>query len=151
MSVNKVILVGNLGNDPEVRYTANGLCVANVSVATSEVSKDKTTGEKKTTTEWHKVVFFGNLAEIVNKWLKKGSTIYVEGCLKTDKYQDQQGNDRYTTKIIASTMTMLSSKSENIARNEQQAMPSSLNENVYSSLPKPAIVADGFNDNDIPF
>jgi single-strand DNA-binding protein len=109
MSVNKVILVGNLGADPEVRYTANGDAICTLSIATSETRKDKQSGEKKTITEWHRVVMFGELAEISNKWLKKGSQIYIEGKLRTRKWQDQQGNDRYTTEIVSDVMRMLGS------------------------------------------
>ncbi len=105
--VNKVILVGNLGKDPEVRYMPNGGAVANVTVATSEQWKDKQTGEQKERTEWHNVVFYQRLAEIVGEYLKKGSQIYVEGSLRTRKWQDKNGNDRYTTEIIASEMQML--------------------------------------------
>lgn len=105
--VNKVILVGNLGKDPEVRYMPNGGAVANVTVATSEQWKDKQTGEQKERTEWHNVVFYQRLAEIVGEYLKKGSQIYVEGSLRTRKWQDKSGNDRYTTEIIASEMQML--------------------------------------------
>ncbi|MFA7593113.1 MAG: single-stranded DNA-binding protein [Thiohalobacteraceae bacterium] len=105
--VNKVILVGNLGKDPEVRYMPNGGAVANVAVATSEQWKDKQTGEQKERTEWHNVVFYQRLAEIVGEYLKKGSQIYVEGSLRTRKWQDKSGNDRYTTEIIASEMQML--------------------------------------------
>ena len=105
--VNKVILVGNLGKDPEVRYMPNGGAVANVAVATSEQWKDKQTGEQKERTEWHNVVFYQRLAEIVGEYLKKGSQIYIEGSLRTRKWQDKSGNDRYTTEIIASEMQML--------------------------------------------
>lgn len=109
--VNKVILVGNLGKDPEVRYMPNGGAVANVTVATSEQWKDKQTGEQKERTEWHNVVFYQRLAEIVGEYLKKGSQIYVEGSLRTRKWQDKNGNDRYTTEIIASEMQMLGGRS----------------------------------------
>lgn len=105
--VNKVIIVGNLGRDPEVRYTPNGSAVANVTIATSEQWKDKQSGENKDKTEWHRVVFFNRLAEIVSEYLKKGSQIYIEGSLRTNKWQDQSGNDRYTTEIIAREMQML--------------------------------------------
>lgn len=105
--INKVILVGNLGNDPDVRYTQSGAAVANVSIATSESWKDKTTGEQQDRTEWHRVVFFGRLAEIVSEYLKKGSQIYVEGRLQTRKWQDKEGIDRYTTEIVANEMQML--------------------------------------------
>ncbi|MDH3282714.1 MAG: single-stranded DNA-binding protein, partial [Gammaproteobacteria bacterium] len=100
-------LVGHLGRDPEVRYSANGAAIANVSVATSESWKDKQSGETQERTEWHRVVFFGRLAEIVAEYLKKGSQVYVEGRLQTRKWQDQSGNDRYTTEIVASDMQML--------------------------------------------
>jgi single-strand DNA-binding protein len=107
--INKVIIVGHLGQDPEVKYMPSGSAVANVSIATTESWKDKTTGEKQDRTEWHRVVFFARLAEIVGEYLKKGSQVYVEGRLQTDKYTDKQGVERYTTKIIASEMQMLGS------------------------------------------
>ena len=110
--VNKVILVGNLGKDPEVRYMPNGDAVANATLATSESWKDKTTGEQQERTEWHNVVFYKRLAEVVGEYLKKGSQIYVEGSIRTRKWQDKEtGKDRYTTEIIASEMQMLGSKS----------------------------------------
>jgi single-strand DNA-binding protein len=105
--VNKVILIGNLGKDPEVRYTANSNAVANVTIATSEQWKDKQSGQTQERTEWHNVVFYSRLAEIVGEYLKKGSQIYVEGSLRTRKWQDKEGRDRYTTEIIASEMQML--------------------------------------------
>lgn len=109
--LNKVTLIGRLGADPEVRYTANGDAVANISLATNFKWKDKLTGEKKETTEWHRVVFFNRLAEIAGEYLKKGAQVYVEGRLKTNKWQDAQGHDRYTTEIIATEMKMLDSRS----------------------------------------
>jgi len=105
--VNKVILIGNLGGDPEVKYTAGGSAVTNVTIATSENWKDKTTGENQERTEWHRVVFFGKLAEIAGEYLKKGSQVYVEGRLQTRKWQDKEGQDRYTTEIVANEMQML--------------------------------------------
>jgi len=105
--VNKVILVGNLGKDPEVRYTSSGSAVANVTIATSEQWKDKQSGQTQERTEWHNVVFYNRLAEIVGEYLKKGSQIYVEGSLRTRKWQDKEGKDRYTTEIIANEMQML--------------------------------------------
>ena len=108
--VNKVILVGNCGKDPETRYMPSGGAVTNISVATSESWKDKQTGETKERTEWHRVVFFGRLAEIVGEYLKKGSQIYIEGSLRTNKWQDKSGNDRYTTEIVADEMQMLDSR-----------------------------------------
>jgi single-strand DNA-binding protein len=105
--VNKVILVGNLGADPEVKYMASGDAVANIRIATSESWKDKNTGEQKEQTEWHNVVFYRKLAEIVGEYLKKGRQVYVEGRLRTRKWQDKDGHDRYTTEIIADEMQML--------------------------------------------
>ena len=115
-SVNKVILVGNLGQDPELRYAANGDAICNISVATTDSWKDKTTGEKKEQTEWHRVSFFGKLAEIAGQYLNKGSAVYIEGSLRTRKWQDKQGQDRYTTEIKADTMQMLGGRE----RGEQQ-------------------------------
>ena len=111
-SVNKVILVGNLGADPEVRYMSNGEAVANVRLATTESWKDKNSGEKREVTEWHRVVFYRKLAEIVGQYLKKGSSVYIEGRIRTRKWQDKDGQDRYTTEIVASDLTMLGSKSD---------------------------------------
>jgi single-strand DNA-binding protein len=109
--VNKVILVGNLGRDPEVRYLPSGGAVANVTIATSEAWRDKTTGQQQEQTEWHRVVFYGKLAEIAGEYLKKGSKVYVEGSLHTRKWQDKQtGQDRYSTEIKANTMQMLDSR-----------------------------------------
>jgi single-strand DNA-binding protein len=105
--VNKVILVGNLGRDPEVRYTPSGSAVANVTIATSDQWKDKQTGEQQERTEWHRVVFFNRLAEVVAEYVKKGQQIYVEGRIQTRKWQDQSGQDRYTTEIVANEMQML--------------------------------------------
>jgi single-strand DNA-binding protein len=109
--VNKVILVGNLGNDPETRAMPSGSTVTNLSVATSESWKDKQTGEQKDRTEWHRVAMFGRLAEIAAEYLRKGSQVYIEGKLRTRKWQDQQGNDRYSTEIIADQMQMLGGRS----------------------------------------
>ncbi|PRG95651.1 single-stranded DNA-binding protein [Burkholderia gladioli] len=106
-SVNKVILVGNLGADPEVRYLPSGDAVANIRLATTDRYKDKATNEFKEVTEWHRVAFFGRLAEIVNEYLKKGSAVYIEGRLRTRKWQGQDGQDRYSTEIVADQMQML--------------------------------------------
>ena len=108
-SVNKVIIVGNLGRDPETRYKPEGAAITNVSVATTDTWKDKQSGEKKEATEWHRVVFFGRLAEIAGEYLKKGSQVYVEGRLRTRKWQDKEGKDRYSTEIVAHTTQMLGS------------------------------------------
>ncbi len=105
--INKVILVGNLGNDPDVKYTQSGAAVTTISVATSESWKDKQTGQMQDRTEWHRVKFFGKLAEIAGEYLRKGSQVYVEGSLRTDKYTDKNGIERYTTDIIANEMQML--------------------------------------------
>jgi len=105
--INKVILVGNLGQDPEVRYTANGAAVANISVATTEQWTDRQSGQKQERTEWHRIVMFGRLGEIAGEYLRKGSQVYIEGKLQTRKWQDQNGQDRYTTEIVANEMQML--------------------------------------------
>ncbi|MEO1924951.1 MAG: single-stranded DNA-binding protein [Gammaproteobacteria bacterium] len=151
--VNKVILVGNLGNDPDMRYTAGGAAVANISIATAESWKDKNTGEQQERTEWHRVVFFGRLAEIVGEYLRKGSQIYVEGRLQTRKWTNKEGHDQYTTEIVANEMQMLggrasggsanydSAPQQNSAPAPQQAAP------APSNSPAPA---DDFDD-DIPF
>jgi single-strand DNA-binding protein len=115
-TVNKVILVGHLGKDPEMRYTPAGLAIANITLATNEFSKDKQTGQQQERTEWHRIVFFERLAEIVGQYLRKGSLIYVEGRLQTRKWQDQQsGADRWTTEIVANVMQMLGGKGESTA------------------------------------
>lgn len=108
-SINKVIIVGNLGRDPEIRYMSNGDAIANIAVATSYKSKDRQTGEQKESTEWHRISFFGRLAEIVGQYLNKGSSIYVEGRLQTRRYTDKEGIERYATDIIAENMQMLGS------------------------------------------
>jgi len=109
-SVNKVIIVGNLGRDPETRYNPEGGAITNISVATTDTWKDKTSGEKQERTEWHRVVFFSRLAEIAGEYLKKGSQVYVEGSLRTRKWQDKEGKERYTTEIVADRMQMLGSR-----------------------------------------
>ena len=108
--INKVILIGNVGADPEVRYATNGNAITTISIATSESWKDKTSGEMQERTEWHRVVFFNRLAEIAGEYLKKGSKVYAEGSLRTRKWQDQSGADRYTTEIVANSMQMLDSR-----------------------------------------
>jgi single-strand DNA-binding protein len=110
--INKVILVGHLGRDPEVRYTANGNAMANLSLATTEQWKDKTTGERQDKTEWHRIVMFSRLAEIAGEYLKKGSQVYIEGKLQTRKWQDKDGQDRYTTEIVANEMQMLGGRGD---------------------------------------
>jgi single-strand DNA-binding protein len=110
-SVNKVILVGNLGRDPETRYMPDGTALTNVSVATTFAWNDKASGDKKEETEWHRITFRGRLAEVAGEYLKKGSQVYVEGRLRTRKWQDKEGQDRYTTEIVAERMQMLGSRS----------------------------------------
>lgn len=142
--VNKVILIGNLGRDPEVRYTSNGLPVATVTLATSEVWKDKQSGENQERTEWHRIVFFQRLAEIAGEYLRKGSKIFVEGRLQTRKWQDKNGQDRYTTEIIGDNMQMLDSKGGGI-----NDIPSTTTKPATTSATtEPAL--DNFDD-DVPF
>ena len=147
--INKVILIGNLGNDPDVRYTAGGAAVANISIATTESWRDKATGEQQDRTEWHRVVFFGRLAEIVSEYLRKGSQIYVEGRLQTRKWQDKEGNDRYTTEIVANEMQMLGGRGGSSADFNQ---PSSNSAPPSSDEPASGGRSDSdFVDDDIPF
>lgn len=113
-SINKVMLIGNLGRDPEIRYGADGSAITNITVATTDTWKDKG-GDKQERTEWHRVVFFNRLAEIAGEYLKKGSSVYVEGRLQTRKWQDKEGNERYTTEIVANEMKMLGSRSSGTA------------------------------------
>ncbi|MCP4597772.1 single-stranded DNA-binding protein [Neptuniibacter sp.] len=122
--VNKVILVGNLGGDPEVRYMPNGNAVTNITLATSDSWKDKETGQPQERTEWHRVVFFGRLAEVVGEYLRKGSQVYIEGALRTRKWQDQSGNDRYTTEVVVDMngqMQMLGGRGDSNNQQPQQA------------------------------
>ncbi|MBF8269957.1 MAG: single-stranded DNA-binding protein [Gammaproteobacteria bacterium] len=146
--INKVILIGNLGNDPEVRYTASGAAVANVNIATSESWKDKETGEQQDRTEWHRIVFFGRLAEIVAEYLKKGSQIYVEGRLQTRKWQDKEGHDRYTTEIVAGEMQMLGGRGGGAGAGQSAPPPSS---EARAPAGKTASADSDFVDDDIPF
>ena len=142
--VNKVIIVGNLGNEPESRALPSGGTVTNITVATSETWKDKNTGEKKEKTEWHRIVFFNRLAEIAGEYLKKGSKVYIEGSLQTRKWQDQSGVDRYTTEIKASTMQMLDS------RGSDESKPAQGNSNFASAPAQQSAPVDDF-DEDILF
>ncbi len=139
--INKVILIGNLGKDPEVRYMANGGAVCNVTLATTESWKDKQSGEQKDKTEWHNIVFYRRLAEIAGEYLRKGSQIYVEGKLQTRKWQDKNGNDRYTTEIIANEMQMLGSRGGGSADFSAER----------SASQAPAAAATDDFDDDIPF
>jgi single-strand DNA-binding protein len=148
--INKVILVGNLGNDPEVRATANGSRIANISVATSESWTDKSTGQRQERTEWHRVVFFSRLAEIVEQYLTKGSKVYVEGSLRTRKWQDQNGQDRYTTEIVASEMQMLDSRGGAEAGGGQSFKSTAPMDPPAAKQPAAAGADINFDD-DIPF
>ena len=158
-SVNKVILIGNLGRDPETRYTADGAAVTNITIATSDRWKDKATGEMKEATEWHKVAFFGRLAEIAGEYLKKGRPVYVEGKLRTRKWQDKEGQDRYTTEVIADNMQMLGSRegmggaaggdfdaAEDTRAPSRSSAPSSGSRSASKQAPSVAEM-----DDDIPF
>ena len=153
--VNKVILVGNLGNDPDIRYTAGGAAVANISLATTDSWKDKESGEQQDRTEWHRIVFFGRLAEIVGEYLRKGSQVYVEGRLQTRKWQDKSGNDRYTTEIVANEMQMLGGRggSGGGMGNNDQAPPPMSESSPGSGSGSGSAPAAGndFVDDDIPF
>ncbi len=153
-SVNKVIIVGNLGRDPEVRYSPDGAAICNVSLATTSQWKDKSTGDKREETEWHRVVFYNRLAEIAGEFLTKGRSVYVEGRLKTRKWTDKQGVERYTTEIVADQMQMLGGRSEG-----GSGQPSTSSEGDYQAAregraqPKQAAPAGNLADmdDDIPF
>tara|TARA_Y100001936_G_scaffold200619_1_gene202505 strand:+ start:14737 stop:15204 length:468 start_codon:yes stop_codon:yes gene_type:complete len=153
-SINKVILIGNLGKDPEIRYMPNGEAVTNITLATSETWKDKT-GEKKEKTEWHRITFYRKLAEIVGEYLKKGNSVYVEGRLETRKWTDKAGTDRYTTEIIANEMRMLGNRPggsgyEGENKNNKATPPKETTTNSNSSTNN---TSSGFGDmdDDIPF
>lgn len=139
--INKVIIVGNLGNDPETRYTASGTAITSLSIATSEQWTDKQSGEKQERTEWHRVKLFGKLAEIAGEYLKKGRQVYIEGSLRTDKYTDKAGVEKYSTDIIASEMQMLGGQGE--------AKPESSAPRQQRQAPAPA--GDFDDDSNIPF
>lgn len=145
-SVNKVIILGHVGKDPEMRYTSSGDAVCNLTVATSETWKDKATGEKKEATEWHRVSFFGRLAEVAGEYLKKGTQVYIEGSIHTRKWTDKDGQDRYTTEIRGGEMKMLGKKEGSSDSREQQ------HRQAPSQQPKPKPRGD-FDDlgDDIPF
>jgi len=151
--VNKVILVGNLGKDPEVRYMPSGGAVANITIATSENWKDKQSGERQERTEWHNVVFFNRLAEIAGEYLRKGSKVYVEGSLRTRKWQDKNtGMDRYTTEIVASEMQMLDSRGgDGGGFSGGQPAAASQQQRSAPAAAQPATAADVPFDDDIPF
>ena len=143
--INKAIVVGNLGRDPEVRYSANGNAIANVTIATTDSWKDRQSGERQEKTEWHRVVFFGRLEEIAGEYLKKGSQVYVEGRLQTRKWEDRDGNERYTTEIVAADMQMLGDRGGGGGGDTQGVSAPDFNET------SPASSTSGDFDDDIPF
>ncbi len=154
-SVNKVILVGNLGRDPEVRYTQSGDPVAQMAVATTDSWKDRNSGEIRENTEWHRIVMFRGLAKVAENWLKKGSQVYIEGRLQTRKWQDQSGQDRYTTEVVANEMLMLGSRGGGGDSSGPDEYPSRSPSPPLSDMPKkgndqPPGAYDDFDD-DIPF
>ncbi len=148
--INKVILIGNLGNDPDMKYTASGAAVANITVATSESWNDKQTGEKVEKTEWHRVVFFKRLAEIVGEYLRKGSKVYIEGKLQTRKWQDNEGKDRWTTEIVGHEMQMLGDRNAggNTGGNAGGSTESKPSESGFRDKKQ---AENDFADDDIPF
>lgn len=146
--INKAIIVGNLGNDPETRYMPSGGAVTNISVATSEQWKDKQSGEQKERTEWHRIVMFNRLAEIAAEYLRKGSQVYIEGTIRTRKWQGQDGQDRYTTEIIANEMQMLGGRGGGGSAPYSGSRGSQGSQNSGASQPTPP--DDDFDD-DIPF
>ena len=148
--INKVILVGNLGADPETRYMPSGSAVTNLSVATSESWKDKQTGEQKERTEWHKVAMFNRLAEIAAEYLRKGSQVYIEGKLRTRKWQDRDGNDRWTTEIVADEMQMLGGRGGAAPMGSGQGMGQGSGQDSGPPSAPPQTGPDDFDD-DIPF
>ena len=157
-SVNKVILIGNLGKDPEVRYAPSGSAICNVTIATSRQWKDKTSGEKQEETEWHRVVFFDRLAEIAGEYLKKGRPVYVEGRLKTRKWTDKEGVERYSTEIVADDMKLLGSREgaggdDAAGGGGQRSAPAPRPAAGRPATSAPAKSSTGFDDmdDDIPF
>lgn len=147
-SVNKVIIVGNLGRDPEVRYNTAGEAMASISVATTDTWRDKSTGEKKENTEWHRITFFGKLAEIVQQYLTKGSQVYVEGSLRTRKYTDKDGVEKYATEIRADNMQMLGGRGDGGQQPQRQQAPQQ--QRPPQRQQKPAANFSDMDD-DIPF
>ena len=146
--VNRVIILGNLGAEPETRHLPSGGAVTNVRIATSETWKDKNTGEKKEQTEWHRVIFFNRLAEIAGEYLRKGSKVYIEGALRTRKWQDKEGRDQYTTEIVAKEMQLLDSRQQDSAPRQERAP-------APQRSPEPASNAgagfEDWDDDQIPF
>ena len=159
--INKVILIGNLGQNPELRYLPNGSAVANLNIATSDTWKDKQTGEQKERTEWHRVVIFGKLAEIAGQYLKKGSQVYIEGSLQTRKWQDQSGQDRYTTEVVVNiggVLQMLGSRNNETTAELPPSSPTSNNTKPPASKQELPVAENAMMgepvidfDDDIPF
>jgi len=149
-SINKVILIGNLGKDPEVRHLESGVAVCNFSIATGETYKDKNSGEKVTHTEWHNIVLWRGLAEVAEKYLKKGAKIYIEGKLRTRSWQDQEGNTRYTTEILGDNMTMLGKTVESNSLPPLPSQPAAVNKKNEESLGGEFSKPESEND-DLPF
>ena len=151
--INKVILVGNLGKDPEVRYLEGGTAVANFPIATSETYKDRNSGERKTNTEWHNIVLWRGLAEIAEKYLKKGSQIYIEGKLRTRQWQDKDGNNRYSTEIIGDNLQMLGRKDDNnlsVSNTSSSSLPTT--DSSTKVTPSSPEIDNSSNDvDDLPF
>ena len=148
--LNKIQIIGHLGGDPEMRAMPSGDSVANFSVATTERWKDKQTGEQKEQTEWHRVAFFGRLAEICEQYLRKGSMVYIEGSIRTRKWQDQEGNDRYSTEIKGQSMKMLDKKGDNGGGQARRPDPKPESKPAQQDMGGPAPGPDDFDD-DIPF
>lgn len=158
--LNKVMIMGNLGTDPEVRYMPSGAAVTNIRVATSETWKDKQSGEKQERTEWHRIVLFNRIGEIAAQYLRKGSRVFIEGSLRTNKWQDQNGNDRYTTEIIASSMQLMDSKGGSGSASfdgdaamdmDPQSAPSSNQPRHSAKAPTTASAMEEDFDDEIPF
>ena len=162
--INKVILVGNLGGDPETRYTANGSAVTNITLATTDSWRDKQSGETQERTEWHRIVFFNRLAEIAGEYLRKGRQVYIEGALRTRKWQDQNGQDRWTTEIVANEMQMLGNRGDDAGAGpssgfrdsqqggqQQQQKPQRQQQPQQQQQQSSPPAEDGFADDDIPF
>ena len=149
--INKVILVGNLGRDPEMRYTQNGVAVCSFSLATSETYRDRTSGEKVTQTEWHNIILWRGLAETAEKYLRKGSSVYIDGKIRTRKWEDQQGQTRYTTEIIADTMQMLDRRDSSAAPSQAAAQPAAAPEQPTHASEQQADVPAAPEPDDLPF
>lgn len=147
-SVNKVILIGNLGKDPEIRFLESGVAIANFSLATSETYTDRTSGERRNQTEWHNIVLWRGLAEVAEKYLKKGQKVYIEGKLRTRSWNDKEGNTRYTTEIVADNMTMLTPRNEEMSHQNQKPAYPPTQETPVNTPMNQEFMED---DDDLPF